>query len=131
MWSYVLVIDIFNSHTNKCRHWYRNRNNQKKEIIKNIFIKFGIQTKHPIPTAWEYKFSNTNEPKWVIITLSSGKIVRGLYGTSSFSSSDEQFRDIYLQEVYMQKSEGMWEKVDRSDGIWVSPKEISLIEFKN
>ena len=104
---------------------------KKKEIIKNIFIKFGIQTKHPIPTAWEYKFSNTNEPKWVIITLSSGKIVRGLYGTSSFSSSDEQFRDIYLQEVYMQKSEGMWEKVDRSDGIWVSPKEISLIEFKN
>lgn len=39
----------------------------------------------------------------MIITLSSGKIVRGLYGTSSFSSSDEQFRDIYLQEVYMQK----------------------------
>ena len=67
----------------------------------------------------------------MIITLSSGKIVRGLYGTSSFSSSDEHFRDIYLQEVYMQKSEGMWEKVDRSDGIWVSPKEISLIEFKN
>lgn len=102
----------------------------KKEIIRTIFSKIGIQIEHPIPTAWDYKFSETKDFRWVIVRLANDEIVYGKYANNSFASSDKSYRDIYLEEIYVLNDENNWKLTERSDGIWISPNEIKSIEFK-
>jgi len=54
---------------------------------------------HPVPTAWDYKFSNLGT-RYVIIDLKDGSIIYGKYSNNSFSSSIPEERDIYIEEVY-------------------------------
>lgn len=105
---------------------------RKKELIRKFFQKVGLQTEHPIPTAWDYKFSKIENGRWVIVRLKSGKVLRGLYSNHSFASSDESFRDIYIEMAYIADKEygDLWKPVDRTDGIWINPDEIGFIEFK-
>ena len=103
---------------------------RKKECIRRIFSKCGLQIEHPIPTAWDYKFSETQDFRWVIIRLANDEMVYGKYANNSFTSSDESYRDIYLEEVYILDDENNWILAERSDGIWISPNEIKSIEFK-
>jgi len=103
---------------------------RKKECIRLFFSKCGLQVEHPIPTAWDYKFSEINDFRWVIINLVNDEIVYGKYANNSFTSSDESYRDIYLEEVYILDDENNWKLAERSDGIWISPNEIKSIEFK-
>ena len=44
-----------------------------KEWLRKIFSKIKIQIEHPIPTAWDYKFSKTKDSRWVIVSLSNGE----------------------------------------------------------
>lgn len=103
---------------------------KQKEIVRKMLLIIKIETEHQIPTAWDYKFYNTNEPRWVIVTLTSGRVIRGLYGNKSLSSSDSQFYDLYLEEIYELDSSDNWMKADRTDGVWINSKEICVIEFK-
>lgn len=99
--------------------------------INNVFGKFfsvfNLNVEHPIPAAWDYEFSK-NESKWVEVTLTSDKVIRGLYSDKSFASSDAEYRDIYIEELYV-KIEGVWKKVERTAGVWISPSEIRYIKF--
>lgn len=103
---------------------------RKFELIRKLFIRFRVQMVHPIPNAWEYKFSKIEEPRWLIITLGSGKCIYGYYGIKSLASSDMNNRDIYLEEIYELDENKNWTKVDRTDGIWINESEIKLIEYK-
>ena len=104
---------------------------RKKELVRAIFKKFNIQAEHPIPTAWDYKFSETTESRWIIVTLANGTHMRGLYSCRSLASSDEQYRDIYIEEVYCMDENEKWIKMKRTDGVWINPSEIKMIEFLN
>lgn len=103
---------------------------RKLELFRKLFKYFGIQTEHSIPTAWDYKFSTTNEGKWVIVRLASGEEVYGRYSTKSLSSSEPGFRDIYIEEVYTYEDGKPWNSVDGTDGIWINASEIRSIEFR-
>lgn len=103
---------------------------RKKEIIRKAFSKCGVQIEHPIPTAWDYKFSKTQETRWVIVRLANNEIIYGKYSCKSLASSDERYRDLYLEEVYVPNIDKEWKISDRSDGIWISANEIKSIEFK-
>ncbi|MFZ5909243.1 MAG: DUF6338 family protein [Chloroflexota bacterium] len=100
------------------------------QMVERIFGKVGINTIHPIPTSWDYKFSSTHEPKWVLVTLKDKSLVAGLWGNASFASSDQQERDIYIQKVYKISPKSSWEATpDNNDGIWISGEQIRSIEF--
>lgn len=103
---------------------------RKKEIIRKAFSKCGVQIEHPIPTAWDYKFSKTQEARWVIVRLANNEIIYGKFGIKSLASSDDRYRDLYLEEVYVPNKDKEWEISERSDGIWISANEIKSIEFK-
>lgn len=101
------------------------------KILNPMLLKMNIALKHPAPTAWDYQFNKLQSGcgEWVIVRLKSGETVYGRYGTGSFSSSEETERDIYLERTYSWSDNGAWIETDRSDGIWISPNEISTIEF--
>lgn len=98
-----------------------------KNIVRKLFQKIGLNLIHPVPTAWDYKFSDKEEC-WVEVTVSDNKVIRGLYSNSSLASSDSDFRDIFLQELYV-KQDAEWIKVERTSGVWLSPNEIRYIKF--
>jgi hypothetical protein len=103
---------------------------RNKEWIRKIFSKIKIQIEHPIPTAWDYKFSKTKDLRWVIVSLSNGEVIYGKYCTQSLSSSDASNRDLYLEEVYIYEEGKPWFRVEGTDGIWISANEIKFIEFR-
>lgn len=102
----------------------------QKNVFKNLLNFIGFNPIHPIPTAWDFKFSNTTKQTWVIVTLKDGNTVAGLFGYSSFASSDSTERDIYLEKVYS-ISEKQWKLVPRSDGILIRNDQVKYIEFFN
>ena len=101
----------------------------QKELIKNFLETFGFNPLHPIPTAWDYKFSRT-EPAFVLITLKDDSKVAGFFGPNSFSSSVPAERDIYLEEIFEINEDNKWERIPNNNGIFISGGEIKTIEFK-
>jgi len=98
-----------------------------KNIIRRFFGLFNVNIEHPIPTAWDYKFSKA-ESYWVEVTITNGNVIRGVYSKKSFASSDFGYRDIYIEALYVKK-EDKWEKVERTAGVWIRPEEIRYIKF--
>lgn len=96
-------------------------------VIRKVFQRFGINITHPIPTGWDYKFSDGKE-YWVEVTVSSGKVIRGSYSTKSLASSEMECRDIFIEEQYV-KPDKEWKKVERTAGVWINPDEIRYIKF--
>lgn len=100
---------------------------RRREIVRKLFGLLRISFAHPVPTAWDYYFSKQEEC-WMEVTLQNGKVLRGLYSSRSFSSSDSEYRDIYLEELYTKSGES-WKKSERTAGIWICPEEIRYIKL--
>ena len=90
----------------------------------------GLDSIHPIPTAWDYIFSR-GVSTWVLITLNDGTRIGGYFGTASFASSESGERDLYLEETYEVSDDGSWKRLTRDAGVWIRGTEVRLIEFRN
>lgn len=101
----------------------------KYNVLGKLLKVLKIESTNPIPTAWDYVFSKY-ESYWVEIEVSSGKQIRGLFSNMSYASSEYDNRDIYLEELYEKKSDNsVWEKVERTKGVWISSSDIKHIKF--
>lgn len=100
-----------------------------RRLFNKCFSRFGVNLEHPIPSAWDYVFKNFTEGAWVTIRMDNDKFIRGKFYTNSFASSDEDYRDLYLEEVYILDENEEWVKINRSKGMWLSPDTIKHIEF--
>ena len=100
---------------------------KKKNIIGWILRLIKIDTTNPIPTAWDYTFSK-HESYWLEVGVSNGKMIRGLFYSDSFASSENGEKDLYLEELYEKKENG-WEKVEQTKGVWINHNEIRYIKF--
>lgn len=101
---------------------------KQTDLIEWLFKKMGVNKIHPVPTAWDYFFSKQKE-SWVIVTLKSGKTIYGKYSEQSFSSSDNEERDLYIEKTYTVKDNMTWEEDEKSKGILITKEEIETIEF--
>ena len=101
-------------------------------VLVTLFQKLKILSKfviHPIPKAWDYIFSK-RESFWIIVHLKDGRRIGGKYDTNSFASSYPAEEQIYLEEVWKLDENGRFiEPIERSKGILVPGREISMIEF--
>jgi hypothetical protein len=83
---------------------------------------------HALPTAWDYKFSNVNDPVFVLITLKNDGKVAGFLNENSFISSEQTERDIYLDKVYDLDDNFNWIE-NGGQGLLIASGEISTIQF--
>lgn len=101
----------------------------QNETALHIMRRLGLRPIHPIPSAWDYKFSLTTSPAWILVTMKDGSKVGGVFGSRSFASSDTAERDLYVQEVYRVTENGQWQKAERNDGILLRAEQIRHVEF--
>jgi len=97
--------------------------------LRRLLKKLKVQIISPIPSAWDFEFSELNQGKKVTVALSDGTFIRGAYYSKSMAFSDDGYRDIYLEETWQLDEQDRWVKVDATDGVWISPNVIKWISF--
>jgi hypothetical protein len=84
---------------------------------------------HAVPTAWDWRFSQASEG-FVLVTLTDGSTVGGLYGSNSMASSESGDRDLYLEKLYRIPAEGDWQPAENDEGIYIPSSQIKFLEFR-
>lgn len=101
--------------------------NVRKGWTKRLVNRVGINTIHPVDSAWDWKFGNCSEC-WVIVTLKNDTMWYGYLGSKSFMSSSLAERDILIEGVYDFHGNGrQW--TARNSSVWIAHGEIQSIEF--
>ncbi|MBI9038692.1 MAG: hypothetical protein JEY97_11210 [Bacteroidales bacterium] len=98
----------------------------QKVSEKRWFGKFMI---NPTKSAWDSFFSK-RKSYFVIVTLKNGRKIGGKYGKNSFSSTYPNPEELYLEELWeLNKNNGFKKIEPQTEGILITEKEISTIEF--
>ena len=100
------------------------------EWLRWIASKLRLRVVHNTPTSWDWRFANCHAARFVMVTLTDGSTVAGIFGAGSFASTDPAERDVYLQEVMDVGDDGAWSYRLEATGILIMAKEIRYIEFK-
>ena len=79
----------------------------RKRPHEKLLARFGINPVHATPTAWDYAFGLGREA-WILVTLKDGTRFAGWYSASSFSSSDPNERDVYIDPAYALGANDEW-----------------------
>lgn len=103
---------------------------KQKWIVGWLFSKLNINLIHPTQSAWDYCFFTKQKGSFVIVTLKDDSKIFGWYSECSFSSSDYEERDIYIEKEYRIDSNDQWEIDLESDGVYIPKDNIKAIEFK-
>jgi hypothetical protein len=103
-------------------------------IVLYLLLKMRVFKKariNLIPKSWDYFFSK-RECCFMLIHLNNGRMIGGLYGTDSFTSSYPEKEDLYLQEIWEIDSQGGFiKKIPGSKGILVNHDVVEYIELFN
>jgi len=99
-----------------------------RTAVRRLLARYGIYTVHPVPTAWDYVFSQS-AGSWMIITLADASTVAGVFSARSFASSDPSDRDLYLEQIYKIEDDGLWQPVPMNRGGRIRGEAIRAIEF--
>ncbi len=119
-WFYIFLIFVFIVMPTvwPCIYW---------RIINSKIISSRIV--NPILKPWDLKFGD-GEPAWVIVHLTDGRLIGGLYQEKSFVSSYPAEEQIYLEQVWKLDKDGKFiAAVARSKGIIILKSEIAAVEF--
>lgn len=74
-------------------------------------------------------FFNQGE-SFIIVTLTDDTKLYGWYSSASFTSSDPDERDVFVEIGYKLSEDGKWEEDAQSGGFYVPKGQIKYIEFK-
>jgi hypothetical protein len=88
----------------------------------------GLQPVHHIPTAWDYVFSDLSSEQFILVTLTDGSQVAGLFGRGSFASSNEGERDLLIASVW-DITESGWTEPGERRSVLLCGKDIKCVEF--
>lgn len=102
----------------------------QREWLRWIATKLRLRMVHNTPTSWDWQFANVYTARFIMVTLTDGSCVAGIFGTGSFASTDPAERDIYIEEVMDVGEDGVWSYREEAAGILIPAKEIRYIEFK-
>jgi hypothetical protein len=102
----------------------------QNDFFRQILQYFRINPVHATPSAWDYAFARLRGDHFVMVTLSDGSTVGGVYGSHSFASSDPTERDLLLQEIY-DVDGNSWKKRPEQQAILIPSKEIKHVQIWN
>jgi len=100
----------------------------QKAVMSSFLNRLGFLTLSPVPTAWDYRFSQLR-PSLVIVTLRDGRLIYGLFGYASFAGGSDSAHDLYLERIYVPLPTREWAPVTGSEGVLICADEIGIIEF--
>ncbi len=100
--------------------------NIRRGWTKKLLERTGINTVHPVDSAWDWRFGGCSEC-WVLASLKDDTKWAGRLGPGSFASTDPSERDLYIEQVYEIGDNNQW--IERSSGVWIAHGEIRTIEF--
>ena len=89
---------------------------------------FKIKAIHPTASAWDFYFSQ-QKASYVIVTLIDNTKIKGLYSSHSFSSSDEENRDLFLEKIYYKNDDKEWNPEKENHGFYITKDHIKIIKF--
>lgn len=98
----------------------------KREWLRRIYGRLGLQPIHIIPTSWEYKFSTLNA-SWLLVVLKDDTKFAGYWSGKSFASSQPDERDLLIEQIFDIPEIGPWIPTNKS--VFIGPGEIKTIEF--
>lgn len=82
----------------------------------------------PIRRPWDWFFNKT-QPVWVIVTLTDGRKIAGVFFDNSYASSYPLPEQIYLEEVWeLDENDAFKQAAKGSKGVIIC-KDIATIEF--
>jgi hypothetical protein len=91
--------------------------------------RFQASMPHPTYKPWDFVFGQ-KKSYWAHVHLLDGTIVSGLYHEQSFTSSAPASEQIYLEQVWVVNSVGVFERmVNNSAGAIISSERINYIEL--
>jgi hypothetical protein len=102
----------------------------QNDVFRRLLQWLRINLVHVTPTAWDYAFARLRGDHFVMVTLSDGSIISGVYGNHSFASSDPTERDLFLQEIY-DVDGGSWNKRPEQQAVLITSKEIKHVQIWN
>ena len=102
---------------------------KQSQCISWILSRLKISIMHATPTAWDYLFFKQGSA-FIIVTLTDDTKLYGWYSSNSFTSSDQDERDIFVEIGYKLSKDGKWEEDTQSGGFYVPKDQIKYIEFK-
>lgn len=100
--------------------------NIKMGWTRTALSKVGINTIHPVDSAWDWKFAGCGEC-FVLVVLKDDTKWAGFISKNSFMSSQPSERDIFIEQVYDHSDTSPW--TPRVSGVWIAHGEIRSIEF--
>ncbi|HET7462859.1 MAG TPA: DUF6338 family protein [Longimicrobium sp.] len=80
------------------------------------------------PTAWDFFFDRP-KPTIVLVHLTDGALLAGLWGPGSYAGSFPNDGDIYLEKVYATGEDGVGEPIQNTRGVLLQKSQYSYIEF--
>ena len=99
----------------------------RASIAHRVARRLGLQTVHPMPSAWDYRFS-TGRTGHLLVTLKGGIRFAGYCSDQSFMSSDPLERDLLIEEIYDIDDNNRW-IIQPGKSALIAGGEISTIEF--
>jgi len=101
----------------------------QKRFVGWLGAKIRLNTIDPTDTAWDWLFAKRDVSQ-MIITLKDDSEICGWYAEQSFTSSDPNDRDIYIQYTYKKDENGVYQTDPDSKGIYIPKDSIKYIELK-
>ena len=98
-------------------------------LLGVVHFLYGVQSWYRTPiAAWDERIARSRG-QWVLISLEGGTKAAGFLGRESSVVSDTGDKDLYLQTLWREETDGTWGKVPRSRGMLISGKTIQSVEF--
>jgi hypothetical protein len=83
---------------------------------------------HHLPTAWDYTFESLPAGTFILVTLKNGTTIPGKMAKDSFASSNEEERDLLIEELWQIDQGGQWSPASPPRSALICGNEIRLVE---
>ncbi|MDR1165212.1 MAG: DUF6338 family protein [Deltaproteobacteria bacterium] len=100
----------------------------QKRFIGWLAKRLRLKAVDPVDSTWDWLFSQLGTYR-VIITLKDNNQIYGWYGSYSFTSSDPNERDIYVEYIYRLDENGEYLDDPENQGILIAKDQVKHIEF--
>jgi len=100
----------------------------RSEQFYRLTAGLGLRPTHHEPTAWDYAYRN-REPSYLLVHLTDGSSVAGVWAEGSFASSTAGDRDLLVSQLWKIEDDQSWSLVEPTRSMLICGGSIRMVEF--